>query len=76
MKYIRESDSTQKAENVKELHKFVWYSKAFMYLRAILCIFQISVDFYYVPVGWRDGDGLCTVRVQLELNCTREYRPI
>ncbi len=27
----------------------------FMYLRAILCIFQISVDFYYVPVGRRGG---------------------
>jgi hypothetical protein len=51
----------------------------FMYLRAILCTFQISVDFYYVPVGgrggrerglergggWREGDGLYTVRVQL-----------
>jgi hypothetical protein len=24
-----------------------------MYLRAILCTFQISVDFYYVPVGGR-----------------------
>ncbi len=33
-------------------------SKAsFMYLRAILCTctFQISVDFYYVPVGGRGG---------------------
>ncbi len=27
----------------------------FMYLRAILCTFQISVDFYYVPVGGRGG---------------------
>jgi hypothetical protein len=27
----------------------------FMYLRAILCSFQISVDFYYVPVGGRGG---------------------
>jgi hypothetical protein len=36
----------------------------FMYLKAILCTFQISVDFYYVPVerrgvgmggGWRRG---------------------
>jgi hypothetical protein len=27
-----------------------------MYLRAILCTFQISVDFYYVPVGGRGGD--------------------
>jgi hypothetical protein len=25
----------------------------FMYLRAILCTFQISVDFYYAPVGGR-----------------------
>ncbi len=27
----------------------------FMYLRAILCTFQISVDFYYVPVSGRGG---------------------
>jgi hypothetical protein len=27
----------------------------FMYLQAILCTFQISVDFYYVPVGGREG---------------------
>ncbi len=26
-----------------------------MYLQAILCTFQISVDFYYVPVGGRGG---------------------
>jgi hypothetical protein len=26
-----------------------------MYLRAILWTFQISVDFYYVPVGGRGG---------------------
>ncbi len=26
-----------------------------MYLRAILCTFQISVDFYYVSVGGRGG---------------------
>jgi hypothetical protein len=26
-----------------------------MYLRAIFCTFQISVDFYYVPVGGRGG---------------------
>ncbi len=25
----------------------------FMYLRAIFCTFQISVDFYFVPVGGR-----------------------
>jgi hypothetical protein len=30
-------------------------SPMFMYLRAILCTFQISVDFYYVPVGGRGG---------------------
>jgi hypothetical protein len=37
----------------------------FMYLRAILCTFQIFVDFYFVPVwerkgergGWRRGGG-------------------
>jgi hypothetical protein len=28
---------------------------SFMYLRAILCTFQISVDFYIVPVGGRGG---------------------
>ncbi len=27
----------------------------FMYLRAMLCTFQISVDFYYVPEGGREG---------------------
>jgi hypothetical protein len=27
----------------------------FMYLRAIFCTFQISVDFYIVPVGGRGG---------------------
>ncbi len=26
-----------------------------MYLRALLCTFQISVDFYYVPEGGRGG---------------------
>jgi hypothetical protein len=26
-----------------------------MYLRAVLCTFQISVDFYNVPVGGRGG---------------------
>jgi hypothetical protein len=28
---------------------------SFMYLRAIFCTFQISVDFYFVPVGGRGG---------------------
>ena len=28
-----------------------------MYLRAVLCTFQISVDFYYVPVGVRGERG-------------------
>ncbi len=49
-----------------------------MYLRAILCTFQISVDFYFVPVGGRgggrggagrgvdrEGDRMYTVWVQL-----------
>ena len=27
----------------------------FMYLRATFCTFQISVDFYFVPVGGRGG---------------------
>ncbi len=26
-----------------------------LFLRAILCTFQISVDFYYEPVGGRGG---------------------
>jgi hypothetical protein len=30
-------------------------ARIFMYLRAIFCTFQISVDFYYVPVGGRGG---------------------
>jgi hypothetical protein len=29
----------------------------FMYLRAIFCTFQISVDFYFVLVGGRGGAG-------------------
>jgi hypothetical protein len=29
-----------------------------MYLLAILYTFQISVDFYYVPVGGRGGAGV------------------
>ncbi len=29
--------------------------RIFMYLRAIFCTFQISVDFYFVPVGGRGG---------------------
>ncbi len=47
------------------INKFLWCSwnlqitfvpaELFMYLRAILCPFQISVDFYYVPVGGRGG---------------------
>jgi hypothetical protein len=28
---------------------------SFLYLRAIFCTFQISVDFYFVPVGGRGG---------------------
>jgi hypothetical protein len=27
----------------------------FMYRRALLCTFQIAVDFYYVPVGGSGG---------------------
>jgi hypothetical protein len=33
------------------------YSKVFMSLRAILCTFQISIDFYFVPVGGGRGAG-------------------
>ncbi len=29
------------------------YPDSFMYLRAIFCTFQISVDFYFVLVGGR-----------------------
>jgi hypothetical protein len=31
------------------------YIISFMYLRAVLCTFQISVDFDFVPVGGRGG---------------------
>ena len=31
--------------------------ECFLYLRAIFCTFQISVDFYFVPVGGRGGAG-------------------
>ncbi len=34
---------------------FPVYMNFFMYLRAIFCTFQISVDFYIVPVGGRGG---------------------
>ena len=53
---------------------FLVLKTCFMYLRAILCTFQISVDFYYVPVGGRGGgrggpgrkgDRMYTVWVQL-----------
>ncbi len=36
-------------------HRAFCGNAIFMYLRAILCTFQISVDFYYVPVGRRGG---------------------
>ncbi len=41
--------------NTLFLNRFRTYKIAFMYLRAILCTFQISVDFYYVPVSGRGG---------------------
>jgi hypothetical protein len=31
------------------------FARFFMYLRAILCTFQISVDFYYLPLGGKGG---------------------
>ncbi len=39
------------------LNKVSLAGNSFMYLRAILCTFQISVDFYYryVPVSGRGG---------------------
>ncbi len=54
----------------------------FMYLRAILRTFQISVDFYYVPVGGRRegraGEGgrgreRGIESIQLTVNCTHGY---
>jgi hypothetical protein len=51
-----------------------------MYLRAILCTFQISVDFYYVPVvlergagegGWRGGGA---GEGGLNIYCTGTFR--
>ncbi len=60
-----------------------------MYLRAVLCTFQISIDFYYVPVGgkgegrWGAGEGGGGARERgIEcimygyskcVNCTRGY---
>jgi hypothetical protein len=37
------------------LHNTQYTNILFMYLRAILCTFQISIDFYFVPVGGRGG---------------------
>ncbi len=42
----------KKVAKDKKIHDHVLI---FMYLRAILCTFQISVDFYYVPVSGRGG---------------------
>jgi hypothetical protein len=36
------------------LYRYI-YTVSFMYPRAILCTFRISVDFCYVPVGGRGG---------------------
>jgi len=36
-------------------HKNWSHIPSFMYLRAVLCSFQISVAFYYVPVGGSGG---------------------
>jgi hypothetical protein len=46
-------------EAIKILNNQVPYtlSRQFMYLRAILCTFPISADFYYVHVGGRGGRG-------------------
>jgi hypothetical protein len=45
-----------------------------MYLRAIFCTFQISVDFYFVPVGgrgvWRGGAGEGEGARERGLECT------
>ncbi len=55
-----------------------------MYLRAVLCTFQISVDFLLCTCGWerrgerrveREGDRMYTVWVQLTVNCNPEYNP-
>ncbi len=40
-----------------------------MYLRAILCTFQISVDFYYVPVGGRGGSAEDEGAREREIEC-------
>jgi hypothetical protein len=50
----------------------------FMYLRAVLCTFQISVDFYYVPVegggGARERGIECIMYGYSKcVNCTRGY---
>ena len=58
------TDCSQKSEqNVSDNRPNVVNSKTvnskilFLYLRAIFCTFQISVDFYFVPVGGRGGAG-------------------
>ncbi len=43
---------SQPQRNSRRQVDFIIYVR---YLRAILCTFQISVDFYYVPVGGRGG---------------------
>jgi hypothetical protein len=40
-----------------------------MYLRAILCAFQISVDFYYVPVDGRGGAGEWGGAIERGIEC-------
>jgi hypothetical protein len=45
-----------KGAGVQHLLKpLFWGKTVFMYLRAVLCSFQISVDFYCVPVVGRGG---------------------
>jgi hypothetical protein len=52
---IEQSVSSVRNAELKSTHGGVLSYLFFMYLRAVLCTFQISVDFYYVPVGGRGG---------------------
>ncbi len=42
---------------ISTTHQLQGILPIFMHLRPILCTFQVSVDFYYVPVGQERGGG-------------------
>ncbi len=49
------SVTAQRIDERNRKYSFVHTHNIYMYLRAIFCTFQISVDFYFVPVGGRGG---------------------